>query len=160
MKCCFSPPPIFSECLSEPQHVFHSSSLAWINSFLNLLEIRWFILSCHVCAVFVTSPSLSLSDFVLFLGECSIPTHVPHTVTVHTAVARVPSPTLVCSTVPPYRYMAQLWMLQSTHSVLLTWLCFYGMLLIYHCKVFFSEWLLSHVGMTLQDVNEWEFSVV
>uniref|UniRef100_A0A671YD38 Supervillin a n=1 Tax=Sparus aurata TaxID=8175 RepID=A0A671YD38_SPAAU len=36
----------------------------------------------------------------------TIPTHVPHTVTVHTAVARVPSPTLVCSTVPPYRYMA------------------------------------------------------
>ncbi|XP_030254261.1 supervillin a isoform X9 [Sparus aurata] len=36
----------------------------------------------------------------------TIPTHVPHTVTVHTAVARVPSPTLVCSTVPPYSLQA------------------------------------------------------
>lgn len=70
-----------------------------------------------MCVLSLSPLPLSLSDFVLFLGECSIPTHVPHTVTVHTAVARVPSPTLVCSTVPPYRYMAQLWMLQSTHSV-------------------------------------------
>ncbi|XP_067434428.1 supervillin a isoform X18 [Thunnus thynnus] len=31
----------------------------------------------------------------------TIPSHVPQTVTVHTAVARVPSPTLVCSTLPP-----------------------------------------------------------
>ncbi|XP_044032501.1 supervillin a isoform X4 [Siniperca chuatsi] len=38
----------------------------------------------------------------------TIPTHVPPTVTLHTAVARVPSPTLVCSTVPPYRLQASL----------------------------------------------------
>ncbi|KAL7373766.1 hypothetical protein ABVT39_014359 [Epinephelus coioides] len=36
----------------------------------------------------------------------TVPSHVPHTVTVHTAVARVPSPTLVCSTVPPYSLQA------------------------------------------------------
>ncbi|XP_070784604.1 supervillin a [Enoplosus armatus] len=36
----------------------------------------------------------------------TVPTHVPHTVTVHTAVARVPSPSLVCSTVSPYRLQA------------------------------------------------------
>ncbi|XP_035510696.1 supervillin a isoform X4 [Morone saxatilis] len=36
----------------------------------------------------------------------TVPTHVPHTVTVHTAVARVPSPTLVRSTVPPYSLQA------------------------------------------------------
>nr|XP_046226640.1 supervillin a isoform X3 [Scatophagus argus] len=34
------------------------------------------------------------------------PTHVPQTVSVHTAVARVPSPTLVWSTVPPYSLQA------------------------------------------------------
>ncbi|KAK5850017.1 hypothetical protein PBY51_014303 [Eleginops maclovinus] len=38
----------------------------------------------------------------------TIPTHVPHTVTVHTAVARVPSPTLVCSTVQPYSLQASM----------------------------------------------------
>ncbi|XP_031154105.1 supervillin a isoform X7 [Sander lucioperca] len=38
----------------------------------------------------------------------TVPTHVPHAVTVHTAVARVPSPTLVCSTVPPYSLQASL----------------------------------------------------
>ncbi|XP_033964128.1 supervillin a isoform X15 [Pseudochaenichthys georgianus] len=38
----------------------------------------------------------------------TVPTHVPHTVTVHTAVARVPSPTLVCSTVPPYSLQASM----------------------------------------------------
>ncbi|XP_036934827.1 supervillin a isoform X6 [Acanthopagrus latus] len=36
----------------------------------------------------------------------TVPTHVPHTVTAHTAVARIPSPTLVCSTVPPYSLQA------------------------------------------------------
>ncbi|XP_078018665.1 supervillin a isoform X10 [Epinephelus lanceolatus] len=36
----------------------------------------------------------------------TVPSHMPHTVTVHTAVARVPSPTLVCSTVPPYSLQA------------------------------------------------------
>ncbi|XP_068565651.1 supervillin a isoform X3 [Cebidichthys violaceus] len=36
----------------------------------------------------------------------TVPTHVPHTVTVHNAVARVPSPTLVFSTVPPYSLQA------------------------------------------------------
>uniref|UniRef100_A0A8C2X6P3 Supervillin a n=1 Tax=Cyclopterus lumpus TaxID=8103 RepID=A0A8C2X6P3_CYCLU len=36
----------------------------------------------------------------------TVPAHVPHTASVHTAVTRVLSPTLVCSTVPPYRYMA------------------------------------------------------
>ncbi|XP_029314118.1 supervillin a [Cottoperca gobio] len=36
----------------------------------------------------------------------TIPTHVPHTVTVYTAVARASSPTLVCSTVPPYSLRA------------------------------------------------------
>ncbi|XP_019108434.1 supervillin a isoform X6 [Larimichthys crocea] len=36
----------------------------------------------------------------------TVPTHVPQTVTVHTAVARVPSPTLVYSTVPPYSLQA------------------------------------------------------
>ncbi|XP_037612837.1 supervillin a isoform X20 [Sebastes umbrosus] len=36
----------------------------------------------------------------------TVPTHVPHTVTVHTAAARVPSPTLVRSTIPPYRLRA------------------------------------------------------
>uniref|UniRef100_A0A4W6C9C7 Supervillin a n=1 Tax=Lates calcarifer TaxID=8187 RepID=A0A4W6C9C7_LATCA len=34
----------------------------------------------------------------------TVPSHVPQTVTPHTAVAHIPSPTLVCSTVPPYRY--------------------------------------------------------
>ncbi|XP_010777983.1 supervillin a isoform X16 [Notothenia coriiceps] len=38
----------------------------------------------------------------------TVPTHVPHTVTVHTAVARVPSPTLVCSTVQPYSLQASM----------------------------------------------------
>ncbi|KAM9337647.1 supervillin a isoform 5-T5 [Symphorus nematophorus] len=36
----------------------------------------------------------------------TVPSHVPNAVTVHTAVARVPSPTLVCSTVPPYSLQA------------------------------------------------------
>ncbi|XP_054479379.1 supervillin a [Anoplopoma fimbria] len=36
----------------------------------------------------------------------TVPAHVPHTVTIHTAVSRVPSPTLVCSTVPPYSLQA------------------------------------------------------
>ncbi|XP_039646219.1 supervillin a isoform X11 [Perca fluviatilis] len=38
----------------------------------------------------------------------TVPTHVPHAVTVHTAGARVPSPTLVCSTVAPYSLQASL----------------------------------------------------
>lgn len=53
-------------------------------------------------------PVLSLCDFVSVLVYRSVPTHVPQTVTVHTAVARVPSPTLVYSTVPPYRYMSRM----------------------------------------------------
>uniref|UniRef100_UPI0037E91AF4 supervillin a isoform X3 n=1 Tax=Semicossyphus pulcher TaxID=241346 RepID=UPI0037E91AF4 len=36
----------------------------------------------------------------------TVPTHVPHSVSVHTAVARVPSPTLVYSTVPSYSLQA------------------------------------------------------
>ncbi|XP_041670616.1 supervillin a isoform X3 [Cheilinus undulatus] len=36
----------------------------------------------------------------------TVPAHVPHTVSVHTAAARVPSPTLVYSTVPPYSLQA------------------------------------------------------
>uniref|UniRef100_UPI003AAF1BDC supervillin a n=1 Tax=Centroberyx gerrardi TaxID=166262 RepID=UPI003AAF1BDC len=36
----------------------------------------------------------------------TVPTPVPQAVTVHTAVARVPSPTLVCSTLPPYSLQA------------------------------------------------------
>ncbi|XP_034717755.1 supervillin a isoform X3 [Etheostoma cragini] len=38
----------------------------------------------------------------------TVPTHVPRAVTVHTAVARVPSPTLVTSTVQPYSLQASL----------------------------------------------------
>ncbi|KAM6908075.1 supervillin a [Lycodopsis pacificus] len=36
----------------------------------------------------------------------TVPPHVPHTLTVHNAVARVPSPTLVCSTFPPHSLQA------------------------------------------------------
>ncbi|XP_077953125.1 supervillin a isoform X4 [Gasterosteus aculeatus] len=36
----------------------------------------------------------------------TVPTHAPHTVTFQTAVARVPSPTLVYSTAPPYSLQA------------------------------------------------------
>ncbi|XP_034561839.1 supervillin a isoform X2 [Notolabrus celidotus] len=36
----------------------------------------------------------------------TVPTHVPHTVSAHTAVARIPSPTLVYSTVPSYSLQA------------------------------------------------------
>ncbi|XP_056220248.1 supervillin a isoform X5 [Seriola aureovittata] len=36
----------------------------------------------------------------------TVPSHVPQTASVHTAVARIPSPTLVCSTVPPYSLQA------------------------------------------------------
>uniref|UniRef100_A0A4W6CAX6 Supervillin a n=1 Tax=Lates calcarifer TaxID=8187 RepID=A0A4W6CAX6_LATCA len=37
----------------------------------------------------------------------TVPSHVPQTVTPHTAVAHIPSPTLVCSTVPPYSQCPQ-----------------------------------------------------
>ncbi|XP_062235470.1 supervillin a isoform X2 [Platichthys flesus] len=36
----------------------------------------------------------------------TVPSHVPQTSTVHTAVARIPSPTLVCSSIPPYSLQA------------------------------------------------------
>lgn len=73
---------------------------------MNYLQIMWFIPSCHLSPFPVLS--LSLCDFVSVLVYRSVPTHVPQTVTVHTAVARVPSPTLVYSTVPPYRYMSRM----------------------------------------------------
>lgn len=94
-------------------------SLPW----LNFPEIIWFLPSCHPCVLSVFL-SFSRRDFVSDLGHCSVPNHVPPTLSVHTTAARVPSPTLVCSTVPPYRYMAQRWMLTETNSVSLTWLAF------------------------------------
>ncbi|XP_069368623.1 supervillin a isoform X23 [Paralichthys olivaceus] len=36
----------------------------------------------------------------------TVPSHMPQTLTVHTAVARIPSPTLVCSSIPPYSLQA------------------------------------------------------
>ncbi|XP_039472868.1 supervillin a isoform X13 [Oreochromis aureus] len=40
------------------------------------------------------------------IDHCSAPSHVPQMVSTHAAVARVPSPTLVYSTVPPYSLQA------------------------------------------------------
>lgn len=99
-------------------------NVLWISlPWLNFPEIIWFVPFCHLCVLSVFLP-FSFRDFVSDLGHCSVPNHVPPTLSVHTTAARVPSPTLVCSTVPPYRYMARMWMLTETNSVSLTWLIF------------------------------------
>lgn len=87
--------------LSEPQHISYCSFSAWMN-----IPSRGYQSVICVCVC---------------LYPRSVPTHAPHTVTFQTAVARVPSPTLVYSTAPPYRYMARYWILTPTPSVWLTW---------------------------------------
>ncbi|XP_034998712.2 supervillin a isoform X6 [Hippoglossus stenolepis] len=44
------------------------------------------------------------------------PSHVPQTLTAHTAVARIPSPTLVCSSVPPYSLQASSQQSSAAHE--------------------------------------------
>ncbi|XP_060950128.1 supervillin a [Limanda limanda] len=46
----------------------------------------------------------------------TVPSHVPQTLTVHTAVARIPSPTLVCGSVPPYSLQASLQQSTTAHE--------------------------------------------
>ena len=66
-------------------------------------EVTWLIPSVTLCLLSVTC--VCVCGFLSPFEHCSVPGQAPQTVTVHTAVARVPSPTLVCRTVPPYRYM-------------------------------------------------------
>ncbi|XP_034428095.1 supervillin a isoform X15 [Hippoglossus hippoglossus] len=46
----------------------------------------------------------------------TVPSHVPQTLTAHTAVARIPSPTLVCSSVPPYSLQASSQQSSAAHE--------------------------------------------
>lgn len=65
------------------------------------------ISSCSHCHLCVSSAlCVRLCRCVPVLDRCSVSSHASQTVTTHTAVARVPSPTLVYSTAPPSRYTA------------------------------------------------------
>lgn len=68
----------------------------------------FFITQKSRVVLFPSVASLSLLLFFFFssffFGHRSVPAQIPPTVSVHTAVARVPSPTLVYSAVAPYRY--------------------------------------------------------
>lgn len=125
MKFWFEPPFHLSE---------HQCLLCLYLNIIYILELPLFFITWRSSGSFPMSPVCSLSvtylyvcvcDYVPVLDYCSIPTHMPQPVTVHTAVARVPSPTLVCSTLQPYRYTAHA--CARTHQatgVWLTWLIF------------------------------------
>lgn len=79
------------------QHTVCSSFLVCNVHVLNYLA---HFLMCVFSVIF-----MFVYGLVSFLDCCSVPSHVPQMVTVHSAVAQIPSPTLVSSTVLPYRYI-------------------------------------------------------
>lgn len=92
-------------------------------------------------------------------GRCSVPSHVPQTPSVHATAARVPSPTLVCSTVPPYRYTARIQTLTETHGVSLTSLILAKRFPFTTAKHSFQS-ACSLKSLTLQDVKAQKFLVM
>lgn len=97
MKIFLLEPPAISQNTSNPREL----------CLPQLDRAVCFITQKSRVVLFPSVASLSLLLFFFFspfFGHRSVPAQIPPTVSVHTAVARVPSPTLVYSAVAPYRY--------------------------------------------------------